>query len=239
MVAYYELLPLSPAPTHGRQGVSRVQLVHGIQTPASGLHPLAKALSSRFQHAHFVLADLGGHGLTDTPMVAHDPTLFHALLKTLLLQLRWDIAHLIGYSSGGSTVTTFTAAFPGRVASIVLLTPAGLMRTAQFDELERSYLRGGESVEEEARAWKLEILEGGALIVPSDWEERVQRGEVVAKAVKTGNERSMKGMLPVSWPFLELEESWIDILSLLKLQRRVFQACVYSQNWTMCAVCRT
>ncbi|KAK9434385.1 Alpha/Beta hydrolase protein [Lipomyces doorenjongii] len=191
--AYYELPPSSPAPADLTRPISRVLFVHGVQTPAIGLQPLASALSSRFPYSQCVLLDLWGHGLTDTPFVAHDPALFHALLEALMVQLGWEDAHFVGYSFGGSTTATFAAAHPERVASMVLVAPAGLIRATQFDELQRSYLHGGEGLEERARAWILELLEGGQLIVPSDWKERVGRGEIVAEAVRDWQMREHEG----------------------------------------------
>ncbi|KPM35927.1 Arylsulfatase [Neonectria ditissima] len=182
--AYYELLPSFTVAEAPKSPVTRVIFVHGVQTPAIGLQPLASVLSSRFPYAHCVLLDLWGHGLTDTPFVAHDPALFHALLEALMTQLGWNDAHFVGYSFGGSLTATFAAAHPERVSSMVLVAPAGLLRSANFDELQNTYLRGGEGLEEQAQAWILEWLEGGPLIVPSDWRERVARGEVVAEAVK-------------------------------------------------------
>ena len=191
--AYYELPPSSPAPIDRKRPISRVLFVHGVRTPALGLQPLASALSSRFPYAQCVLVDLWGHGLTDTPFVAHEPALFHALLEALMLQLGWDDAHFVGYSFGGSTTATFTAAHPERVTSMVLVAPAGLIRAARYNELQRSYLHGGEGLEDRARAWILELLEGGPLVVPSDWKERVKRGEVVAEAVRDWQMREHKG----------------------------------------------
>ncbi|KAH8589003.1 putative valacyclovir hydrolase [Bisporella sp. PMI_857] len=191
--AYYELPPTSPPPSDRTRLISRVLFVHGVQTPAIGLQPLASTLSSRFPYAQCVLVDLWGHGLTDTPFVPHDPALFHALLETLMVQLGWKDAHFVGYSFGGSTTATFAAAHPERVASMVLVAPAGLIRATQFNEVQRSYLRGGEGLEELARAWILEFLEGGQLIVPSDWKERVGRGEVVAEAVRDWQMKEHEG----------------------------------------------
>ncbi|KAH6891509.1 putative valacyclovir hydrolase [Thelonectria olida] len=182
--AYYELPPSSPPPTDRTTTISRVLFVHGVQTPAIGLQPLASALSSRFPHAHCVLVDLWGHGLTVTPLLPHDPALFHALLEDLIVHLEWTDAHFIGYSFGAATTASFAAAKPDRVASMVLVAPAGFIRKAKFDETERSYLRGGEDLEVRAVDWVLEFLEGGQLVVPSDWKERVGRGEVVAEAVR-------------------------------------------------------
>jgi pimeloyl-ACP methyl ester carboxylesterase len=191
--AYYELLPSSPAPTDRTTPISRVLFVHGVQTCALGLQPLASAVSSRFPYAHCVLFDLWGHGLTDTPFVAHDPVLFHALLEALLVQLGWKSAHFIGYSFGGSTTATFAAIHPESVESMVLVAPAGLIRSTNFNDLQRSYLQGGEELEEQARAWILDLLQGGPLIVPSDWKQRVERGEVVAAAIRDWEMREHEG----------------------------------------------
>ena len=190
--AYYELLP-SSASKDNVGSVSRVLFVHGVQTPAIGLQPLASALSSRFPLAHCVLVDLWGHGLTETPVVPYEPALFHSLLVALMDQLGWDNAHIVGYSFGGSTTATFAAANPERVASMVLVAPAGLLRTAQFTELERSYLHGGEGLEDQACAWILKFLEGGDLVVPSDWKERFGRGDVVAEAVRDWQMKEHEG----------------------------------------------
>ncbi|KAL4888385.1 Alpha/Beta hydrolase protein [Aspergillus ambiguus] len=189
--AYYELQP-SSAPADDSP-ISRVLFVHGVQTPAIGLQPLASALSSQFPRAHCVLVDLWGHGLSETPVVAHDAALFHALLEAVMAQLGWHDAHFVGYSFGGSTTATFAAAHPERVASMVLVAPAGLVRAELFDEMQKGYLRGGAGVEEEAHEWVLQWLEGGALVVPGDWKERVARGEVVAEAVRDWQLREHPG----------------------------------------------
>jgi pimeloyl-ACP methyl ester carboxylesterase len=128
--------------------------------------------------------DLWGHGLTDTPIIPHEAALFHSLLEAVIVHLQWETAHFVGYSFGGSTTASFAAAHPHRVASMVLVAPAGLLRSTQFDEVQRNYLRGGPGLEDAAGAWILEFLEGGQLVVPSDWKERVARGEVVAEAVR-------------------------------------------------------
>ncbi|RFU76301.1 valacyclovir hydrolase [Trichoderma arundinaceum] len=190
--AFYEL-PSSPPPAGATVTISRVLFVHGVQTPAIGLQPLANALSLRFPHAKCVLVDLWGHGLTDTPFVAHNAALFHGLLEALMLRLGWETAHLVGYSFGASTVASFAAAKAERVASMVLVAPAGFIHADEFDEVQRSYLRGGEGLEEQAKAWILQLLEGGELIVPPDWKDRVDRGEVVAEAVRDWEMKNHQG----------------------------------------------
>ncbi|KAL5356737.1 Alpha/Beta hydrolase protein [Aspergillus floccosus] len=195
--AYYKLPPSYP-PTPSSSSISRILFVHGVQTPAIGLHPLASALASRFPHAQCVLLDLWGHGLSETPVLPHELGLFHALIEALLTELGWDDAHFVGYSFGGSTTATFAAARPERVASMVLVAPAGLVRAAQFDAAQQKYLSlhsRSDEEEEKARAWVLQWLEDGELVVPDDWEERVARGEVVAEAVREWQMREHAGHL--------------------------------------------
>ncbi|KAJ5375591.1 hypothetical protein N7517_007597 [Penicillium concentricum] len=193
--AYYSLPPVSissSAPAPGNP-IQRVLFVHGVQTSAIGLQPLATTLSARFPSAHCVLLDLWGHGLSDTPILAHTSELFHDLLLALMDRLEWPDAHFVGYSFGGSTTASFTARHSERVLSIVLVAPAGLVRAAQLGELERRYMHGGEGLEDQAREWVFEWLEGGKLIVPVDWKERVERGEVVAEAVRDWEVREHGG----------------------------------------------
>ncbi|KAJ5673408.1 hypothetical protein N7507_002535 [Penicillium longicatenatum] len=190
VAAYYSL---SPSSISNSSKVSRVLFIHGVQTPAIGLQPLATTLSARFPSAHCVLVDLWGHGLTDTPILPHTPELFHDLLLALMQRLEWNDAHLVGYSFGGSTTASFVAKHAERVSSMVLVAPAGLVRSAQFDEVQQGYLRGGEGVEELAREWITEWLEGGELVVPQDWKERVARGEIVAEAVRDWEVRVHEG----------------------------------------------
>ncbi|RAH50682.1 alpha/beta fold hydrolase [Aspergillus brunneoviolaceus CBS 621.78] len=182
--AYYSIPPTTTTP--GR-GPTRILFVHGVQTSAIGMAPLARALAARFPAAHCVLFDHWGHGLSATPRQPHAPPLFHDLISAVLDHLRWPSAHFVGYSFGGATTATFAARFPERVESMVLVAPAGLLRAAQFTEQQRGLLKGGngdEAVERRARDWILEWLEGGPLVVPADWEPRVARGEVVAQMVR-------------------------------------------------------
>lgn len=100
--AYYELPPCSPPkPGSSSHTPDRVLFLHGVQTPALGMLPLARALKASSPRAHFVLLDLWGHGLSDTPVLPHEPGLFHRLIDALLDQLEWPAAHLVGFSFGG------------------------------------------------------------------------------------------------------------------------------------------
>ncbi|RFU24300.1 hypothetical protein B7463_g12038, partial [Scytalidium lignicola] len=190
--AYYEMLPSSASsPGNSSHTPDRVVFIHGVQTPALGMLPLACALQASFPLAHFVLVDLWGHGLSDTPVVPHDSSLFHLLLDALLDQLAWPSAHLVGFSFGGSLTVGFVASRPSRVQSFTLVAPAGLMRSSNFTAEQQGYLRGED--EAATRQWVLEFLEDGELVVPADWKERVGRGEVVAEAVREWQMREHPG----------------------------------------------
>ncbi|CEI62541.1 hypothetical protein FVEN_g5082 [Fusarium venenatum] len=176
-VAYYETLPAA-----SEQPIDRVLFIHGVQTPALGMLPLVRALEKSFPHAHLVLVDLWGHGLSDTPIRPHEPSLFHQLIDDLLDHLQWSSAHLVGFSFGGATTVSYVVNRSTRVKSFTLVAPAGLLRSSDFTMEQQSYLRGDD--EQAARRWILEFLEGGELVVPQDWKERVANGEVVAEAVR-------------------------------------------------------
>jgi pimeloyl-ACP methyl ester carboxylesterase len=163
-----------------------------VQTPAIGMYPLARALHEQFPHKHFVLLDLWGHGLSDTPILPHDASLFHGLIDALLNHLKWPSAHLVGFSFGGALTVGYVASRAVKVQSYVLVAPAGLIRLAAFDDVGKAHLRGGGD-EVAARKFVIETLEGGELVVPAGWRERVEKGEVVAQAVKEWQLREHKG----------------------------------------------
>jgi pimeloyl-ACP methyl ester carboxylesterase len=70
-----------------------------------------------------------------------------------------------------------------------------LLRSSWFGEEERGFLSEECRGEDEAKAaeWVVRCLEGGELVVPTDWQERVAKGEVVAQAVKEWQMREHKG----------------------------------------------
>lgn len=178
-IAYYSLPPLSPRSTSSPQP-DNVLILHGGQTPSLGLLPLAKVLQSSFPASNIVLADLPGHGLSDTTWVPHTPDLLNGMINALLSALTWDKVHLIGFSLSGAAVASYVSLFPQHVSSYVLMAPAGLLPASTFRPED---LRGDD--EREAERWLIEWLEpGGKLVVPGDWKERVARGEVVPPALR-------------------------------------------------------
>ena len=190
--AYYSI---PPSVSHtDAQTPDNVLFVHGIQTPAIGMLPLARALHDAASNAHFVLVDLWGHGLSDTPMIPHEATTFHRLLDALLDHLQWPSAHLIGFSFGGSLTVGYVNSRPSRVSSVTLVAPAGLLSISSFPEEDKHHLDCGvDNDDDELRRVILHFLEGGRLVVPSDWRERAGRGEVVAEAVREWQMREHPG----------------------------------------------
>ncbi|QPC71330.1 hypothetical protein HYE68_002082 [Fusarium pseudograminearum] len=176
-VAYYETLSSA-----SERPIDRVLFIHGVQTPALGMLPLSRTLGKSFPHAYLVLVDLWGHGLSDTPILPHEQSLFHQLIDDLLDHLQWPSAHLVGFSFGGVTTASYVVKRPARVKSFVLVAPAGLLRSSDFTQEEQSHLHGGDEIA--ARKWVLDFLEGGDLVVPNDWEDKVAKGEIVAEAVR-------------------------------------------------------
>ena len=182
--AYYEILP-----SETKGPIDHVLFIHGVQTPAIGMLPLARALEKSFPHAHLVLVDLWGHGLSDTPILPHEPALFHQLIDDLLAHLNWTSVHLVGFSFGGATTASYVAKRQERVKSFTLVAPAGLLSSEAIFPPE--HMRGDD--EAAAEKWILNFLEGGDLVVPSNWKERVSNGEIVAEAVRDWQMRNHPG----------------------------------------------
>ncbi|KAH8712275.1 Alpha/Beta hydrolase protein [Phaeosphaeriaceae sp. PMI808] len=156
---------------------TRILLIHGVQIPALGMLPLVQALQSSFPHAQFVLFDLWGHGLSDTPMLPHEPRLFYDLIDAILDALSWERVHLLGFSFGGAISIGYVISRQTRVKSFALVAPAGVIQSSTFGDVGRMSLgRGGD--EQKAAKWVIEVLEGGKLCVPEDWEDRVARWQM-------------------------------------------------------------
>ncbi|KAF5648960.1 dihydrolipoyllysine-residue acetyltransferase component of acetoin cleaving system [Fusarium sp. NRRL 52700] len=178
--AYYEITPSSS--NNGTTNIDKVLFIHGVQTPALGMLPLARALEKSFPASHMVLVDLWGHGLSDTPVAPHEASLFHELIDNLVDHLDWSSAHLVGFSFGGAITVSYVASRPSRVKSFTLVAPAGLLQLSMFTPEEQACIQGDDYAA--AKKCVLNILEGGELIVPEDWKQRVAKGEVVAEAVR-------------------------------------------------------
>jgi len=193
--AIYELPP--PTVSLLQTAIERVLIVHGAGTPALGMLPLAKALQASSPNLHIVLYDHFGHGLSSTPLVPHVPALFHDQIIQLLRHLKWPSAHLLGFSFGGSTITSFTALYPDLVQSLVVVAPAGLLRSATLTEQGASYLKGGAGVDEGmATDWIVDFVSGGPLIVSPDWKANFAKGEISGEPIQVWEREYHKGHIP-------------------------------------------
>jgi pimeloyl-ACP methyl ester carboxylesterase len=159
--------------------------------------PLAKALQASRPNVHIVLYDHFGHGLSSTPLVPHVPALFHNQIIKLLQHLKWPSAHLLGFSFGGSTVTSFTALYPNLAQSLVVVAPAGLLRSATLTEPGPSYFKGGAGVDEGlATDWTVDFISGGSLVVSPDWKASFAKGEISGEPIQVWEREHHKGHIP-------------------------------------------
>ena len=112
----------------------KVLLVHGISTPCVSLGGIANALVEK--GCRVLLLDLWGRGYSDSVDLPHDSRLYatEILIALTSSPLAWtpEGFSLIGYSLGGGIAADFASSFPNLVRSLVLLAPAGLIRSHHF-----------------------------------------------------------------------------------------------------------
>jgi pimeloyl-ACP methyl ester carboxylesterase len=77
------------------------------------------------------MSDLYGRGYSDSPGIKHDNALYSNQLLGLLNHLKWTdgSVDIIGLSMGGAIVINFVTFFPYLVDRIVLVAPAGLLKS--------------------------------------------------------------------------------------------------------------
>lgn len=189
----YGITAVYDLPAKSAKSERPVLLIHGLNTPALGMYPLALELQALDPNAHVVLFDLWGHGLSSTPLVPHTPGIFHLQILQVLSYMQWTSGHLIGFSFGGATLTSFAAQHPRAVISAALVAPAGIMRLKDLDQRMQELLDDSTGHEEEVISTVLSWLEGGPLIVPSDSSDRMASGQIVAEALRDWELREHAG----------------------------------------------
>jgi pimeloyl-ACP methyl ester carboxylesterase len=108
---------------------------------------IANALVKR--GCRVMLFDLFGRGFSDgVGDLPHDPRLYTTQILLVLASspLAWtgnNAMRLVGYSLGGGIAVHFANAFPDLVESLVLLAPAGLVRTESFGIVTRVLFLSG------------------------------------------------------------------------------------------------
>ena len=112
----------------------KVLLIHGISTPCVSVAGIGENLASK--GCRVMLLDLFGRGWSDAPGdLKFDDRLYttQILLAITSSSLHWSRFTLIGYSMGAGISANFTSYFPSMVEDLVLLAPAGLIRTSHLD----------------------------------------------------------------------------------------------------------
>jgi pyruvate dehydrogenase E2 component (dihydrolipoyllysine-residue acetyltransferase) len=101
-----------------------IVFVHGFGADLNTWMFNQPALAERHRTVAF---DLSGHGgSTKTLDFPLDAAGFAGDIDHVLAALGIDRVHLVGHSMGGAIALSFAAAYPARVASLMLIAPAGL-----------------------------------------------------------------------------------------------------------------
>lgn len=171
----YTFAPTSPAT--GRN----IVLVQGGGTSSIGMAPLAFALADKGENV--VTYDTWGHGCSSTPLAPHVPALYHHQLLEVLSHLQWTSAHILGFSLGGSVLTTFAVDHPKAVKSLTLVAPAGLLRKADRSWYDAFIEDGGWGREWFAERKIVGAVEGDAR--PKEgWKEQLKERKIDTNAVQ-------------------------------------------------------
>ncbi|MEM6371173.1 MAG: alpha/beta hydrolase [Pseudomonadota bacterium] len=103
--------------------------IHGLTTSSYVWRGLAKGLA--LMGFRVLVYDHYGRGLSDTVRGRQDAAFFLQHLTDLLDLAQVDKpVTVFGYSMGGAIAAHFAAAYPSRVARLILLAPAGLQQIA-------------------------------------------------------------------------------------------------------------
>ncbi|KAI0662774.1 alpha/beta-hydrolase [Cubamyces menziesii] len=110
----------------GPEDGTKVVLIHGISTPAMSWREIAPYLAE--QGFRVLVYDLYGKGYSEAPHMTYDWTLFCTQLALLLQYVRWEAAHVVGFSMGGGIAAAFAASLPHLVSGkVVFIASAGLL----------------------------------------------------------------------------------------------------------------
>jgi 2-hydroxy-6-oxonona-2,4-dienedioate hydrolase len=102
-------------------------LLHGIGASAERWSRVIPTLSRYYR---LIIPDIIGFGYSDKPAVEYTMDFFIDFFKVFLDNLGITNASIIGSSFGGHVATEFAIRFNRRVEKLVLVSPAGIMKTS-------------------------------------------------------------------------------------------------------------
>jgi 2-hydroxy-6-oxonona-2,4-dienedioate hydrolase len=102
-------------------------LLHGIGASAERWSRVIPSFSRYF---HVIIPDIVGFGYSDKPAVEYTMDFYVDFFKEFLDNLRISCASIIGSSFGGHVATEFAIRFNNTVEKLVLVSPAGMMKTS-------------------------------------------------------------------------------------------------------------
>ena len=102
-------------------------LLHGLGASAERWSRVIPPLSKYF---HVIIPDIIGFGYSDKPAVEYTMDFFIDFFKVFLDNLRVSKSSIIGSSFGGHVATEFAIRFNRMVEKLVLVSPAGMMKTS-------------------------------------------------------------------------------------------------------------
>ncbi|KAK8095750.1 hypothetical protein PG999_013772 [Apiospora kogelbergensis] len=185
---------------------NKVLFVHGDATPCLIFSKIAQGLVDSGYRV--MLFDLWGRGYSDTPLnCRHDVRLLatQILLAVGSSPLSWmgdgNLFSIVAFSLGGPISLAFTGAFPLSVRSLVLLGPAGLIRTLP-DEYEDEVMHNPElAPSQEALREKVRQTLGVAVSGPALDIQADQRQETSPLVGPAGVEKTFDMGAVLQWQF--------------------------------------
>jgi pimeloyl-ACP methyl ester carboxylesterase len=108
-----------------------VILVHGFSTPKFVWEQIVPyLLEADYQ---VITYDHFGRGFSDRPAGPYNSALYQSELSSLIQGLNLSTPlTLVGYSMGGANVVDYAASHPAQIKQLVLIAPAGYMRTSKL-----------------------------------------------------------------------------------------------------------
>ena len=198
-----------------RPGAARMMCLHGWLDNANSFAALAPLL----QNLDVVALDFAGHGHS-----AHRPegTRYYFAdylwdLEYALDGLGWERCHLLGHSMGGAIASTFAAAAPDRVESLILLDGVGML-VAPASQTAKRLARSLESMRNKTgKMREFDSLEAAVRVRRgvSDFSDEAAR-LICSRSVEERNGHLRWRTDPrLNWvsPILMTEDQVLDILA--------------------------